>query len=395
MNDTTETILMEALDLLEQGMGAEEIVTRYPGRAAELRPFLLTASALTTLAHQPPLVAQAQSKRVFLESTDLIALGNSRSPGGRLRRLVASALAVLLVLLLGGAGLVSASSAAVPGDALYPTKRWAEDVRLNLTANSETAAALREQFRQERIGEVEQLLAEGRAAAVSLSGRIDAMDGERWLVAGVPVLVAPVTAIDGRPVVGALVRVDGMTGDQGVIANRVSVLAAVPMPEPAPTETPAPRPTGDGAPGVLPPGQPIASPTAASPTATPVVRPTDPPASTPQSPTATPDDDDGDDGTPDGDDGTPDGDDGTPDGDDGTPDSDDGTPDGDDGTPDSDDDGTPDSDDGTPDGDDDATPDSDDDATPDGDDDGTPDDGDDGTPDSDSDDGTPDSDDGG
>ena len=131
MNDTTETILMEALDLLEQGMGAEEIVTRYPGRAAELRPFLLTASALTTLAHQPPLVAQAQSKRVFLESTDLIALGNSRSPGGRLRRLVASALAVLLVLLLGGAGLVSASSAAVPGDALYPTKRWAEDVRLN------------------------------------------------------------------------------------------------------------------------------------------------------------------------------------------------------------------------------------------------------------------------
>ena len=389
MNDTTETILMEALDLLEQGMGAEEIVTRYPGRAAELRPFLLTASALTTLAHQPPLVAQAQSKRVFLESTDLIALGNSRSPGGRLRRLVASALAVLLVLLLGGAGLVSASSAAVPGDALYPTKRWAEDVRLNLTANSETAAALREQFRQERIGEVEQLLADGRAAAVSLSGRIDAMDGGRWLVAGVPVLVAPVTAIDGRPVVGALVRVDGMTGDQGVIANRVSVLAAVPMPEPAPTETPAPsltpapRPTGDGAPGVLPPGQPIASPTA-----TPVVRPTDPPASTPQSPTATPDDDDGDDGTPDGDDGTPDGD-------DGTPDSDDGTPDGDDGTPDSDDDGTPDSDDGTPDGDDDATPDSDDDATPDGDDDGTPDDGDDGTPDSDSDDGTPDSDDGG
>ena len=379
MNDTTETILMEALDLLEQGMGAEEIVARYPGRAAELRPFLLTASALTTLAHQPPLVAQAQSKRVFLESTDLIALGNSRSPGGRLRRLVASALAVLLVLLLGGAGLVSASSAAVPGDALYPTKRWAEDVRLNLTANSETAAALREQFRQERIGEVEQLLADGRAAAVSLSGRIDAMDGERWLVAGVPVLVTPVTAIDGRPVVGALVRVDGMTGDQGVIANRVSVLAAVPMPEPAPTETPAPRPTGDGAPGVLPPGQPIASPTATSPTATPVVRPTDPPASTPQSPTATPDDDDGDDGTPDGDDGTPDGDDGTPDGDDGTPDSDDGTPDGDDGTPDSDDDGTPDSDDGTPDGDDD----------------GTPDDGDDGTPDSDSDDGTPDSDDGG
>ena len=404
MNDTTETILMEALDLLEQGMGAEEIVTRYPGRAAELRPFLLTASALTTLAHQPPLVAQAQSKRVFLESTDLIALGNSRSPGGRLRRLVASALAVLLVLLLGGAGLVSASSAAVPGDALYPTKRWAEDVRLNLTANSETAAALREQFRQERIGEVEQLLADGRAAAVSLSGRIDAMDGGRWLVAGVPVLVAPVTAIDGRPVVGALVRVDGMTGDQGVIANRVSVLAAVPMPEPAPTETPAPRPTGDGAPGVLPPGQPIASPTATSPTATPVVRPTDPPASTPQSPTATPDDDDDDDGTPDSDDGTPDGD------DDGTPGSDDdATPDDgdDDGTPGSDDDATPDNgdDDGTPDsdddatpddGDDDGTPDSDDDATPDdGDDDGTPDSDDDATPDDGDDDGTPDSDDGG
>jgi len=350
MNDTTETILMEALDLLEQGLGAEEIVARYPAQAAELRPFLLTASALTTLAHQPPLAAQAQSKRVFLESTDLLAPGNSRTPAGRLRRLLASALAVLLVLLLGGAGLVSASAAAVPGDALYPTKRWAEDVRLNLAANPETAAALREQFRRERIGEVEQLLAGGRAAAVSLSGRIEAMDGGRWLVAGLPVLVAPATAVDGRPVVGALVRVDGMTGDGGVIANRVSVLAATPAPEPEPTETPAPRPTGDGAPGVLPPGQPIGSPTAAPATAA--------PASTPQSPTATPDDDDDDDGTPDSDDDEDDSDsDGDSDG--GTPDSDsdgdsDGDGDGDDGTPDSDgdsDDSDSDGDDGTPDSD--------------------------------------------
>ena len=53
MNETTERILIEALDLLEQGAGIDEIIARYPAQAADLRPFLLTAAALGNLASQP------------------------------------------------------------------------------------------------------------------------------------------------------------------------------------------------------------------------------------------------------------------------------------------------------------------------------------------------------
>ena len=50
MNEELERILGEALDLLEQGIGVEAIVARYPAHAAELRPFLLTATQLARLA---------------------------------------------------------------------------------------------------------------------------------------------------------------------------------------------------------------------------------------------------------------------------------------------------------------------------------------------------------
>lgn len=319
MNETTERILIEALDLLEQGVGVDEIVGRYPAQAAELRPFLLTAMALSNVAHQPTLTAASQSKRAFLDAADAAATqpaSAGRATGGWLRRLMAPALVVLMVVFLAGAGLVSASGAAVPGDALYDTKRFVEEVRLNLTTNPETAAELREQFRLERVSEIDQLLAEGRAAAVSFSGEIEAMDGERWSVAGVPVLVASATAIDGLPVVGALAQVDGLTSDGAVIASRVTVLSAGPVPAPTPvdTETPAPSPTrpstprpsatvpddddDDDAPVVPPPGsQPGPLPTTA-PTAAPIVQPTSPPpapTAVPPPPTATPDDDDDDD----------------------------------------------------------------------------------------------------
>lgn len=384
MNDTTETILMEALDLLEQGMTADEIVARYPAQAAELRPFLLTATTLGNLAHQPPLAAQAQSKRAFLDAAGRAAVepvGSRQPAGGWLRRLMAPALAVLLVLFLGGAGLVNASGAAVPGDALYQAKRWVEEVRLNLATNPETAAGLRERFRRERISEVERLLGEGRAAAVSLSGRIDALDGDRWTVAGVPVRIVAGTIIDGTPTVGALVQVDGRTADGGVVADRVAVLIADLTPEPAPAETHeptptpsptlSPSPTDDSAPIAPMPSRPVASPPPS-----PVVSPTRPTATRP-APTATPDDDDDDDDG--GDAATPDSD----DSDDATPDDDADDDGGDAATPDSDDNGDNVDNGDNGDNGDDATPDSDDDATPD-----------DATPDSD-DDGTPESDDGG
>ena len=244
MNEELERILGEALDLLEQGIGVEAIVARYPAHAAELRPFLLTATQLARLATQPSLTAEQRSKRAFLAAAATPAV--HRAPAGsRLARLFAPALAVLLLFLLGGTALVGASAAAVPGSTLYETKRLVESLRLGLAADPERAAVLRERFRQERLAEVEQLLADGRAADVTFVGTLLSTDGPRWTVDGLPVDVAE-AVVEGTPRVGALVEITGRIVDSAVRATRVVVLSGV-LPEatPLPPTPPAAEETYD------------------------------------------------------------------------------------------------------------------------------------------------------
>jgi hypothetical protein len=261
MNETWEGVLIAALDLLERGLGVDEIVARYPAQAAQLRPFMMTAVALSNLSTQPTVSAEQKSRRAFLAAADRLAAQKARPAVGAvnwLRRLTAPALALVVALLIGGAGLAGASGSAAPGDALYETKLFFEETRLSLTGNPERAALLREQFELERVREIKQLLAEGAQADVSLTGEIEAMVADLWTVAGVPVDVSA-AAIDGTPVVGALVRIDGQTANGFLRAARVTVLAgqlpgpvddsppdvlplATDQPTPSPTSTVAPTP---------------------------------------------------------------------------------------------------------------------------------------------------------
>ncbi len=268
---------------MEQGLGVDDIIGRFPDQAADLRPFLMTAAALPALAAQPSVTAERDSRRAFLAEADRRAAEatTTRQAAGWLWRLLAPALAVLAVMFLGGAGLVRASSGAVPGDALYTTKRFVEETRLNLTADPERAAELREQFRRERIDEIEQLLADGREADVSLTGEITAMDGDAWTVDGLPVAVPAGATIEGTPFVGAQVQVDGRAAGGAVTATRVMVLAGV-QPPPTPTP-PAPTPTPTTpAPTPTPPAPtPTAGPVESQPGAQPVVPATQPPPTSP------------------------------------------------------------------------------------------------------------------
>ena len=242
MNEELERILVEALDLLEQGHGVEAILARFPAHAAELRPFLLTATQLARLSTQPSLTAEQRSKRAFLAAAATPAA--RRAPAGnRLARLLAPALGVLLVVLLGGAALVGASAGAVPGTALYTTKRLVESLRLGLAADPERAATLRERFRLERLAEVEQLLAGGRAADVVFAGTLESIDGPRWTVDGLPVDVAE-AVFDGAARVGALVEIAGRVADGIVRAGRVTVLTGG-LPDTTPTPPPTPPATDE------------------------------------------------------------------------------------------------------------------------------------------------------
>lgn len=354
MNDINEKTLIEALDLLEQGQTVDEIVARYPGEGADLRPFLQTAAALATLAAQPRVAAQSRSRVDFMAAADEMASAPARrapSFGRWARRLVMPLLAVVVAVFMGGTLLAGATGAAVPGSALYSTKRRIEEVRLNLAADPERAAALREAFRQERIREIEDLFAAGSAARVELTGAIETMAGDRWQVAGLPVALTGGTILDGTPAIGAVVRVDGQTTARVVIADRIVVISAAPTPTPdsEPGVTPAPTPAagGEESPANAATNQPEALPT---PLTTPPTTPSPKPGLTATpGPSATPDDDADADDDPDDADATPD--DNGDDTDDGNTDSggDEDPADGDSDVDDGEDDnGSDDSDDGTP-----------------------------------------------
>lgn len=291
MNKIPDTLLLEALDLMEQGLSVDDILARFPQQAADLRPFLMTAAALPGLAAQPTLAAERDSKQAFLAEADRLAAEprRSRPTRGLLQRLLAPALAVLAVIFLGGAGLARASTAAVPGDALYQTKLLIEKARINLTGDPERAAELRRRFSQVRIDEIEQLLAGGREAEVSLTGEITTMDGEAWTVGGLPVIVPTEATVDGAPTIGAQVQIDGRTSGGVVVARHVTLLSGQKQPPPAPAPEASPVPTSGPSPA------PDATP-GPTPAATPVVtEPPPPPSPTSASPTATPDHDDDDD----------------------------------------------------------------------------------------------------
>jgi hypothetical protein len=347
MNEVKEQTLIEALDLLEQGLSIDEIISRFPGDATGLRPLLMTASALSNLATQPSVAAEKRSKAAFLEAAEFMATSPVAKTRRWLPRVLAPMLAVLAVIFLSCIALVNASRTAVPGDVLYKTKRAYEEFRLALTSDPVQASVLREEFRDRRLAEVMTLLDSGREESVSFIGVIEAINpDDRWLVEGIPVMVDSETIIEGDPAPSDVVQVDGMTSSGVVEADVILVLISrlespvfqeTPTPplEVKPVETPVPEPTNTitvlveptpTSAGEIPTGEERAPQSAATaepptpanqlPTTQPEPQPTSPPALSTTTPPGNDGDDDGDDGDDSDENGNDGGDAGENDGDD-------------------------------------------------------------------------------
>lgn len=283
MNDVPEAVLQESLDFMEQGESIEQILARYPEQAKTLRPFLETAIQLATLAPQPSLAARQQSQQAFLAHAESLRATPIRPSGWyRMRQLLLPLVSLAVVLILFGTTAVFVSSSAIPGDALYPVKRLVENVRLNRAGDPETAVALAEQYRQERIREVQALLRTGRAAEVTFEGEIEAIEPEEWTVATINVMLDAETSIEGRPQVGELARVHGRTADGVLTASRIEILTGSATP---PETEPTPQPTKTTAPTATVPATATEVPSR-EPTAEPTIEPTPTQTATPQ-PTAT------------------------------------------------------------------------------------------------------------
>lgn len=243
MSRQFEEALAEALDLLEQGTPIVKILSRYPELDDELRPYLVTALHLNQLAKSSSPTAQEKSKSDFLGYAEAMQTNQRKSAAAWMRQILVSSLAVLLILFFAGAVMAVSSSEAIPGDALYDTKLFLEQIRLNYSANSEAAAALIEALHQERLDEVNTLLTLGREEIVTFSGIVEELEEGRWIIEGIPVAITPSTIIHDKVEFGFLVQVMGKTSSNIVLAEQVEVLAEQPpdfdLTDPSPQEEPS------------------------------------------------------------------------------------------------------------------------------------------------------------
>jgi hypothetical protein len=239
---TLESALNHCIDQLARGSSVEDCLRLYPHFASELRP-MLEAGLLARRAQYNALEVSAAQNRA--RSRVVAAMmgqraASSQRPSSLAWQRLAAAFVVLLVVML---TLVGVSAGGLPGDPLYPLKRLTENVQLLFGDDT----VLRQQFAQRRVDEINMLLAQGREAEVEFEGEIEAINGEVWRVAGLPVIVPPGTLGAANGQIGDRIRVRANTTSmRQLIASMIILLEDRVMPLPptsTPTSTPTPTPT--------------------------------------------------------------------------------------------------------------------------------------------------------
>jgi type VI secretion system secreted protein VgrG len=289
MTDELILALDECLTAIASGTTVEAAVARYPALADELRPMLEAAQAAgaSSAPAAIPHAVQMSSRAGFLaRAAELRAGASPASRRGFLQQLLttrawATGLAVVLALVIGTYGVVSASAPSLPGDALYGVKRTVEEVEMSLAPNPQTRAQLEEQFAVRRVDETRALTAQKREAQVEFRGLVESIMGEQWSVAGMTVIVANGTRVNGSPAPGVWVEVSGVTQLDGTVrALAVTVITGGETPTPTeptasatglPTATRAPAPTEPASP--TPPADTTESATTTSATPAPSTTP--------------------------------------------------------------------------------------------------------------------------
>ncbi len=224
--------LFETLEVcikaLESGADIEAVLMLNPQMADELRPILKASIRVQSLAAPSiPKGAMRRGRTRLLQHAAEMRESTSKPRRARfsLFRLTTS-LALALIFVLGSTGLVRASSGALPGDNLYTVKRTWEDVRLLLVFDDEGRVALENEFEDERLEEISELLIERRYETIIFIGMVIDQNKAQWLVSGIKVFINDDSQLPVEPVtVGASIMVEGSTNLQGFVdADRVELL---------------------------------------------------------------------------------------------------------------------------------------------------------------------------
>jgi hypothetical protein len=180
----SEAKLLDILDktlsnVISGEASVEDCLHAYPEYAQELRPLLETALQLhTKLAPPGPSPSYITNTKIrILNRVGGRSAPKERSETRRPRRrnlilrpaFTFLTLFVILGLLFSSIGIISASADALPGDGLYGVKRGVEELRIGLTLSPSGDMELLSEFAENRVEEIEALLAAGREEDVEVA----------------------------------------------------------------------------------------------------------------------------------------------------------------------------------------------------------------------------------
>ena len=162
-----DDILNECLDrLLIKSETVEQCLASYPEQADELKPLLEIAVATKRAATiQPRPEFRAKARYQFHSTLQDMESKRSRPFFSWLPQW-ATAVAIVLALLLVGGGTVAAAGNSMPDEPLYPVKLATEQVRLTLTLSDIGKAELYAKLADKRVAEIVRMASEDKPAQV-------------------------------------------------------------------------------------------------------------------------------------------------------------------------------------------------------------------------------------
>ena len=283
-----ESILDECLQQLHSGQAdVETCLARYPEQAAALRPLLQTASRLRAApVPRPSPAAKAAGRQQLLLAVARRRQAHAQAPFASLRsrgqelaaslswllsppkpaRALVWAVAILLLLVVSGAGVVGVAARSSLDSPLYPVRLVSEQVQLFLTIDAEAKARLQVNLAQQHLAEIETLRQQGRLDS-GVAGRAEALlaDQERALQQAKAISGVSADVQEEIQAVLEAVRNERQTVQQVMLLT----------PTPRPTLQPKDKPTVTLTPSEVAKPLPSSTPKPAQPTATlPPVEPT-------------------------------------------------------------------------------------------------------------------------
>jgi hypothetical protein len=207
-----------------QGASIDDVLKRYPQWAVEFRPMLQAAAAGREAGRriQVPLTAQARSRARLLSETRALSMKPARRFGWGTTRLAPVAFVLLLVVFFTGATTIAAAAQSLPGDSLYSLKLLTEKTRLSMARDPQTRLNLERSFDRQRLEEVDQLISQSRSAPVMFAGVLEQTPVGEWIVGDVRLVVDSQTQISSDVQPGIYVGVQGVLQEDGSVrAERI------------------------------------------------------------------------------------------------------------------------------------------------------------------------------